>query len=384
MNPLLEVRNLVVEYPLRRGLRAWLGGQGKRRFRAVNDVSFAIGKGAALGLVGESGCGKSTLGRALLRLERQASGSVRFEGRPIEELSREGLLALRRRAQMIFQDPLGALNSRLSIRGALAEVIRVHRIHPRDAETAAIAELLRDVGLPLELIDRKPRSLSGGQCQRVVIARALAMGADFLVADEPTSALDVSVQAQIISLFKRLRDERHLTLLFISHDLRVVRYLCDTVAVMYLGRIVEYGVAEAVFNHPLHPYTQALIASAPRVGGLAAAGGTVQGEPPSPADPPAGCPFHPRCPFAMDVCRRDPFPAERVVENVAVWCHLYDEAAAGGEAAMGGEHACGTPEGEPAAPLRARGGTEMLTESIPISLRAVSPHAANSRGGDTP
>ncbi|MGH7121499.1 MAG: ABC transporter ATP-binding protein [Acetobacteraceae bacterium] len=382
MNPLIEVRNLVVEYPLRRGLRAWLGGGGKRRFRAVNGVSFAIGKGAALGLVGESGCGKSTLGRALLRLERAAAGSVVFEGRPIEGLSGDGLLALRRRAQMIFQDPLGALNSRLSVRSALSEVIRVHRIHPRDAEAAAIADLLRDVGLPLELIDRRPRSLSGGQCQRVVIARALAMGADFLVADEPTSALDVSVQAQIMSLFKRLREERHLTLLFISHDLRVVRYLCDTVAVMYLGRIVEYGAAEAVFSHPRHPYTQALMASAPRLGGLAAAHAAIRGEPPSPADPPRGCPFHPRCPFAMEVCRCDPFPEERVVDNVAVWCHLYDAAAS--EAVTGGERASRTMDGERAAPVSAQGAAEMTARNVPIGFQAALPQGDGRRGGDTP
>ncbi len=210
------------------------------------------------------------------------------------------------------------------MRDALTEVIRVHRIRERGQEDGYIRELADSVGLPQELLDRKPRSLSGGQCQRVGIARALAMGAEFLVADEPTSALDVSVQAQIMNLFKRLKQELHLTLLFISHDLGVVRYLCDTVAVMYLGRIVEYGSAERVFTTPRHPYTQALIASIPRIGEAASRGpAVVSGEPPSPADPPDGCPFHPRCPHAFAACRSAPFPARHELADGAVWCHLY-------------------------------------------------------------
>ena len=326
MPTLLEVQQLVVDYPLQRGLRAWLARENARALRAVNEVSFTLPRGHALGLVGESGCGKSTLGRALLRLEESAAGTVRFDGQELASLSRDDLLAFRRRAQMIFQDPVGALNARLSVRAALTEVIRVHGIRARGQEDSYIRELACNVGLPQELLDRKPRSLSGGQCQRVGIARALAMGAEFLVADEPTSALDVSVQAQIMNLFKRLKQELHLTLLFISHDLGVVRYLCDTVAVMYLGRIVEYGSAERLFMEPRHPYTQALIASIPRIGEAASTGAAVvKGEPPSPANPPDGCPFHPRCPHAMAACRKAPFPARRELADGAVWCHLYTE-----------------------------------------------------------
>lgn len=326
MKPLLEVNDLIVDYPLRRGLKSWLARNGPRRLRAVNQVSFRLDQGEALGLVGESGCGKSTLGRALLLLERSAGGSVNFAGRALGMLSGNELLALRRRAQMIFQDPVAALNSRLSVRQALSEVLRVHAICQRSEEAATIASLMRDVGLPLELLDRRPRSLSGGQCQRVVIARALATGADFLVADEPTSALDVSIQAQIINLFKILREARHLTLLFISHDLRVVRYLCDQVAVMYLGRIVEYGPAEQVFAAPKHPYTQALLASVPRIGAVAGTA-AAQGEPPSPANPPPGCPFHPRCRLVRAECKIGAFPARTNLGGRAVWCHLYTSTA---------------------------------------------------------
>lgn len=324
MKPLLEVENLVVEYPLQRGLTAWLQRKSARGLVAVNGVSLSIPKGHAVGVVGESGCGKSTLGRAVLGLEKASDGELVFDGRPLCRLSASEVTAFRRRAQMIFQDPVGALNPRLSVRQTLSEVIRVHRLRNRVDEEQYVRELADKVGLSEDLLDRKPRSLSGGQCQRVGIARALATGAEFLVADEPTSALDVSVQAQIMNLFKRLKEQLDLTLLFISHDLGVVRYLCDTVVVMYLGRVVERGPAERIFTDPKHPYTRALMASIPHVGeGTGDLPMPVKGEPPSPIEPPAGCPFHPRCSRAFEDCKRAPFPEERVLERGAVACHLY-------------------------------------------------------------
>ncbi|HYW76890.1 MAG TPA: ABC transporter ATP-binding protein [Gammaproteobacteria bacterium] len=324
MKPLLEVDHLVVEYPLQRGMASWLQRKGARGLLAVNGVSLSIPKGHAVGVVGESGCGKSTLGRAMLGLEKASEGTVGFDAKALGRLSAGELTAFRRRAQMIFQDPVGALNPRLSVRQMLSEVIRVHRIRERADEEHYVKELAAKVGLSEDLLDRKPRSLSGGQCQRVGIARALATGAEFLVADEPTSALDVSVQAQIMNLFKRLKEELDLTLLFISHDLGVVRYLCDTVLVMYLGRIVERGPAERVFADPKHPYTRALMASIPHVGETTSdLPKPVKGEPPSPINPPTGCPFHPRCDRAFEDCKRAPFPEERVLENGTVACHLY-------------------------------------------------------------
>lgn len=326
MTSLLEVNRLCVDYPLARGWKSWFGAKRSGSLRAVNDVSFSVSQGQALGVVGESGCGKSTLGRALLRLETQSGGEIVFDGAPLASLSGESLLAFRRRAQMIFQEPVGALNPRLSVRQALLEVIRVHSLCDADRQSEHVEQIATNVGFPIDLLDRKPRALSGGQCQRAGIARAMAVGAELLIADEPVSALDVSVQAQIMNLFKRLKEEFNLTLVFISHDLSVVRYLCDQVAVMYLGSIVEYGPAQQVFSDPKHPYTQALIGSIPR---LDATGGelppAIEGEPPSAADPPDGCPFHPRCVHAFADCKVPPFPKRRTAGEVDVWCHLYDD-----------------------------------------------------------
>ena len=282
----------------------------------MNGVSLAVERGETLGLVGESGCGKSTLGRAILRLTPASRGSVRFDGADVLELGNESLLGFRRRAQMVFQDPSASLNPRFTVFETLAEVLRVHRLCPRRDIRARVHELMAQVGLPLELAGRKGRSLSGGQCQRVGIARALAAGAELIIADEPVSALDVSIQAQILKLFRRLQRERHLTLLFISHDLGVVRYLCRRVAVMYLGRIVEEGPVARIFADPKHPYTRSLIEAIPRMDPDATLSGPVlAGEPPSPREQPAGCPFHPRCPRAMAECRVGAPPAAREVEG---------------------------------------------------------------------
>ena len=321
---LLEVRDLHVRYRGSRSLADLLARRPGRTTRAVTGVSLAVERGETVGLVGESGCGKSTLGRAILRLTPASQGSVRFDGADVLELGKEPLLRFRRRAQMVFQDPFASLNPRFTVFETLAEVLRVHRVCPKGEIGARVHELMAQVGLPPELVGRKGRSLSGGQCQRVGVARALAAGAEFLIADEPVSALDVSIQAQILKLFAQLQRERHLTLLFISHDLGVVRYLCRRVAVMYCGRIVEEGPASRIFADPKHPYTRSLIEAIPAMDPDATLpGATLAGEPPSPREQPAGCPFHPRCPRAMAECRVGPPPEARPVEGRSVACHLY-------------------------------------------------------------
>jgi peptide/nickel transport system ATP-binding protein len=314
MSALLEVRGLKVRYRAR---------SGKGQVHAVNGVDLTIEEGETLGLVGESGCGKSTLGRAILALTPAIEGSVRFRG---TEILGEGNTPTeyRRKAQMVFQDPFAALNPRMTVFETLAEVLKVHRIAPAAEIPARVIDLMGRAGLSPELAHRKARTLSGGQCQRVGIARALAVGAELIIADEPVSALDVSIQAQILNLFSRLQQERKLAILFISHDLGVVRYLCRRVAVMYLGRIIEQGSSEAVFAEPLHPYTQSLAAAIPKMAADATVpGAPLGGEPPSPQNIPAGCPFHPRCPKAMDVCRAGAPPPAYQVEARQVWCHLY-------------------------------------------------------------
>ena len=327
MTPLLEIADLVVRYP---GRSPGGGGWPWRRppqVHAVNGVSLRIAPGETVGLVGESGCGKSSLGRAILRLTPAAAGRVAFDGEDVLGLRGEALLRFRRRAQMVFQDPLASLNPHLTVFETLAEVLRVHRLCPREAIAGRIRELMGQVGLPAMLAGRHGRSLSGGQCQRIGIARALAVGAELIVADEPVSALDVSIQAQILNLFLRLQRERKLTLLFISHDLGVIRYLCWRVAVMYLGRIVEEGPVEAVFRDPKHPYTRSLIGAIPRMApDSTIAGAPLVGEPPSAQDQPAGCPFHPRCPEAMPQCRAGNAPPLAPIDQQRVWCHLYPPA----------------------------------------------------------
>jgi peptide/nickel transport system ATP-binding protein len=321
---LLDVRDLHVHYRGSRSLLDLLARRPARATQAVNGVSLSVERGETVGLVGESGCGKSTLGRAILRLTPANGGAVRFDGVDVLKLDKKLLLRFRRRAQMVFQDPYASLNPGLTVSETLAEVLRVHRLCRKSEIKERVHELMAQVGLPLELAGRKGRSLSGGQCQRVGIARALAAGAEFIIADEPVSALDVSIQAQILKLFARLQRERHLTLLFISHDLGVVRYLCQRVAVMYLGRIVEEGPVAQIFVDPKHPYTRSLIEAILRVDPEATLRGpTLAGEPPSPRERPAGCPFHPRCPGVMAECRIGPPPAARQVEGRSVACHLY-------------------------------------------------------------
>jgi oligopeptide/dipeptide ABC transporter ATP-binding protein len=324
---LLRIEDLKVHFRVPYGIVEMVSRAPRRVVRAVDGVSLDLRRGETLGLVGESGCGKSTLGRAVLRLVEPTAGRVLFDGADVLRLDRAGLFAFRRRAQMVFQEPHASLNPKLTVAQTLGEALRVHRICPSGAIAQRIAQLMATVGLSVDLATRRPAALSGGQCQRVVIARALALGPDLLIADEAVSALDVSIQAQVLNLLMRLQAEMHLTMMFISHDLGVVRHLCQTVAVMYLGRIVEYGPAEEIFRAPRHPYTQSLVDAIPRMAADATLPATIlAGEPPSPIDRPAGCAFHPRCPHAMDVCRREPGPPPVVTDGVRTWCHLYRDA----------------------------------------------------------
>ncbi len=297
--PLLQVDGLRVFFPIHAGVLSRV----VRQVRAVDGVNFRVARGQTLSLVGESGSGKTTTARAVLRLIEPTEGSIQFDGIDVRALNARPLRALRRRMQVIFQDPYSSLNPRLTVQAMLSEVFRAHGIGtPRDHADRAAA-LLEDVGLDAEAAARYPHEFSGGQRQRLGIARALAVDPEFIVADEPVSALDVSVQAQILNLLERLQAERGLTYLFIGHDLSVVRHISDVVAVMYLGRIVEMGPTEQVFNAPVHPYTKALLDAAPTPDPRRRRERpALKGETPSPIDPPGGCPFHPRCPDAESAC----------------------------------------------------------------------------------
>lgn len=327
MATLIEAQNLQRWYPLQRGVSDLVNGSAPQFVKAVDGVSFAVQPGTTLGIVGESGCGKSTLGRVLLGLDDATGGGVAFAGRDLAGLTRAEKLEFRRSAQMIFQDPTMSLNPRMTVGSALTEVLAVHNICPPAERAEKVAELLETVGLSPGIAKRLPRTLSGGQCQRIGIARALALSPDVIVADEAVSALDVSVQAQILNLFIALRKRRNMALVFISHDLEVVRHVCDHVLVMYLGKIVENGPVAEVFSNPQHPYTQALVASVPRIDGPGLrAMDMLQGEPPSPLNRPAGCPFHPRCGQVMARCTQGEFPDTHKVGASHVACHLADAA----------------------------------------------------------
>jgi oligopeptide/dipeptide ABC transporter ATP-binding protein len=303
--PLLEVKGLRMHFPIIEGMfsRRQVG-----EVRAVDGIDFTIRRGETLGLVGESGCGKTTTGRCILRLEQPTAGEILYDGVDVAKLERKALLALRRRIQVIFQDPYSSLNPRMKVGDIIAEPMRVHGIERDPTNRAArVRELLAVCGLNPRFADRYPHEMSGGQRQRVGIARALALEPEFIVCDEAVSALDVSIQAQVVNLLEDLRDSLGLTYLFIAHDLSVVRHLCQRVAVMYLGRIVELADSDALFDNPLHPYTQALLAAVPVPDPTVEATRAfrpAKGEVPSPINPPSGCVFHPRCPVAVEACQR--------------------------------------------------------------------------------
>jgi oligopeptide transport system ATP-binding protein len=318
---LVEARELVVEF--RVSARDWRAKT--QRLRAVDGASFDVWRGETLALVGESGCGKTTLGRTLLRLYEPAEGTVRFDGVDLASLSGEGLRAFRRRAQMIFQDPYASLNPRMKVEEVIAEPLRAHGAGSRAERAARVKELLELVGLPAVAARRFPHAFSGGQRQRIGIARALALRPELVVADEPVSALDVSIQAQIVNLLKDIQDELGLTLLFIAHDLAVVRQIASRVAVMYLGKIVELGPRDTIFDDPRHPYTQSLLSAVPvpdpalerareRI--------VLPGDVPSPITPPAGCRFHTRCPYAMPHCQTIEPELRQTPDGREVACHL--------------------------------------------------------------
>jgi oligopeptide transport system ATP-binding protein len=303
--PLLEVRGLRMHFPITEGIIA------RRKIgevKAVDGVNLTIRRGETLGLVGESGCGKTTMGRCILRLETPTEGAILYDGVDIANLSRKSLVALRRRIQVIFQDPYSSLNPRQKVGAIIGEPMKVHGLEPNTKRRdARVRELLSVCGLDPNFADRYPHEMSGGQRQRVGIARALAVDPEFIVCDEAVSALDVSIQAQIINLLEDLREKFNLTYLFIAHDLSVVRHLCQRVAVMYLGHVVELAECDEVFDNPLHPYTKALLAAVPVPDPTVEADRAFQplmGEVPSPINPPSGCVFHPRCPIAVEACRQ--------------------------------------------------------------------------------
>ena len=296
--PLLEVHELSKVFPVKGGVLGKIVGG----VRAVDRVSFSVQPGEIFGLVGESGCGKTTLGRMLLRLIEPSSGSVMFDGELITALDRKALRPFRRRMQMVFQDPFGSLNPRKTVGSIVGEPLRIAGIPSKEVDLE-VGKLLNTVGLPEASSGRYPHEFSGGQRQRIGVARALILKPEFLLADEPVSALDVSIQAQILNLLMELKDHFSLTMLFISHDLRVIRSLCDRVAVMYLGRIVEVGPVVEIYTNPVHPYTEALIQSIPEPDPRKRKKGYgPEGEIPSPSAPPPGCHFHTRCPLKTDIC----------------------------------------------------------------------------------
>ncbi len=306
MSNLLEVKNLRVWFPIRHGILNLVSGHVK----AVDDVSLTIAEGETLGLVGESGCGKTTLGRAVLGLEKVHSGQVLFEGHDFTAMPESRRRQFRRHCQMIFQDPYASLNPRMTAMELVTEGLKHHGLLKDETPHDAAVRLMREVGLDEESMYRYPHEFSGGQRQRISIARAISLKPSLVICDEPVSALDVSVQAQVINLLMDLRARHNLSYMFISHDLSVVRHISQRVAVMYLGHIVETGTVEQVMEDPIHPYTKALLSSAPMPGRPPRERIILTGEMPSPANPPAGCPFHPRCPHATAECATKMPPLE--------------------------------------------------------------------------
>jgi len=323
---LVEIENLRVWFPIKSGI---VLDRHVGDIRAVDDVSFEIKRGETLGLVGESGCGKSTVGRTILRLYKPTSGRISFDGRDISKLREGELRPLRRRMQMVFQDPFASLNPRHSVGRIVGEPLRTHGLANRREAATRVRDLLRTVGLPADAAGRYPHEFSGGQRQRIGLARALALNPDFVVADEPVSALDVSIQAQIINLLEQLQEEFDLTYLFIAHDLAVVRHISDRIAVMYLGWIVEVSSADELYANPLHPYTISLLSAVPipdPVVERSRESILLAGDLPSPANPPPACRFHTRCPYVQPTRCRDEVPPLRTLgSGHRVACHWAEQ-----------------------------------------------------------
>ena len=324
--PLVELDRLKLYFPIKSGL---VLDRHIGDVRAVDDVTLTIRRGETLGLVGESGCGKSTVGRTILRLYKPTDGRVVFDGRDITTLGENELRPLRRRMQMVFQDPFASLNPRHSVGRIVGEPLRTHGLAGRRDAAARVRELLVTVGLPADAASRYPHEFSGGQRQRIGLARALALNPDFVVADEPVSALDVSIQAQIINLLERLQEEFELTYLFIAHDLAVVRHISDRIAVMYLGTVVEVSSAEALYDEPLHPYTISLLSAVPIPDPVVERDREailLAGDVPNPANPPPACRFHTRCPYVQPTRCRDEVPRLRkLASGHEVACHWAED-----------------------------------------------------------
>ena len=320
---LIDVRDLRMYFPVTKGVifQSRVG-----EVKAVDGVSLQIMRGETLGLVGESGCGKTTIGRCILQVIKPTGGEVRFRGEDLTQLSGKEMRPLRKELQVIFQDPYGSLNPRMTVGSIVEEPLVIHKTGDRNERKSTVRELFEVVGLNPSMMDRYPHEFSGGQRQRIGIARALAVNPSFIVCDEPVSALDVSIQAQVINLLRSLQERFDLTYLFISHDLSVVRHISDRVAVMYLGKIVEITGRDELYRDPKHPYTRALLSAVPIPDPVVEATREriiLTGDVPSPIDPPKGCSFHPRCPFAMDVCREVTPPLKLTSMGHSVACHLY-------------------------------------------------------------
>jgi oligopeptide/dipeptide ABC transporter ATP-binding protein len=325
-NTLLDVKGLSIRFPIRGGIFQRQIGE----VHAVSDVSLSVNKGETLGIVGESGCGKTTLGRAIVRLYEPTEGEIKFRGDDITHKSQAELRPIRRHMQMIFQDPYASLNPRKNVGSILEEPLILNSDLDRSARELRICELLELVGLRREAINKYPHEFSGGQRQRIGIARAIALNPDLIVADEAVSALDVSIQAQVINLLVELQKKLGMAYIFVAHDLAVVQYISDRVAVMYLGRIVEIGPSAELYRRPIHPYTRALLSAIPAAHPRDRR--SVQpltGDVPSPSNPPPGCAFHPRCPFATDVCKQQA-PVLKAWGLVEVACHHSEKMMAGG------------------------------------------------------